>query len=76
MGNMRKSRFTNSTEIGAKNKRSQLKNGGPDGVVRGGVWYISTSTARNFYPIAKPFEVGTYVGVIERSIFLCDYRSS
>ena len=42
----------------------------------GGVTYISTYTGISLHPIVKPFEMGTYWGVIKRSIFLFDHRMS
>ena len=35
----------------------------------GGVTYILSSTARDLYPIAKPFELRTYVTITECPIF-------
>ena len=40
----------------------------------GGGTYILTCTAINLHPIVKPFEMGTYLSVIKRSIFLFDHR--
>ena len=40
----------------------------------GGVTYIFTSTGVNFHPIAKPFEMGTYLSIIKRPFFLYDHR--
>ena len=37
---------------------------------------IDKKRFKNLYPIAKPFELGTYASVIERSIFLYDHWSS
>ena len=53
----------------------EIKKRGADQVVRGGGGtYISTCTGINFHPIAKPFEMGAYLSVIKRSIFLFDHR--
>ena len=42
----------------------------------GGVGHFFTSRAVNSYPIDKPFEMGTYLDLIERSIFLYDHWMS
>ena len=42
----------------------------------GGVGHFFTSRAVNSYPIDKPFEMGTYLELIERSIFLYDHWMS
>ena len=51
-----------------------IKNSGTDHVVRGGVTYFFTSRAVNSYRIDKPFEMGSYLDLIKRSIFLYDHQ--
>ena len=50
-----------------------LKNRAPDHVVRGGR-VLFTYRADNSYRIDKPFEMETYLDLMERSIFLYDHQ--